>query len=201
MLMPRNMLYIALVLTLLTGCFSEGEANANATSSAAEDKIAEAMSAAPTAIAQHATIMDRPATPGGAPALLRAGNNGWTCTPSSDAAREAGRPNPSCADERALEWFAARAARQIPQLEIVGIDYKLMGDNGASNIDPFATGPTADNEWVVTGPHVIIFPPDVADLTGFPSDPGSGGPYVMWRSTPYAHLMVPVAESPSAASR
>jgi hypothetical protein len=62
--------------------------------------------------------------------------------------------------------FAARSANQIPQLDMVGLNYKLMGDDGASNIDPFAKGPTPDNEWVVTGPHVIIFVPDVADLWG-----------------------------------
>ncbi len=198
--MLRPMLCVALALASfasLTGCVAEGEANAQVTSAATTDKIADAMSAAPPAIAQHATIMDRPATPGAAPAKLRAGSNGWTCTPSSDAARKAGRPNPSCVDERARAWFAAHSARQTPRLEVVGLNYKLMGDNGASNIDPFASGPTADNEWVVTGPHIIIFVPNVADLAGLPSDHGSGGPYVMWRGTPYAHIMMPVAASPS----
>jgi hypothetical protein len=67
----------------------------------------------------------------------------------------------------------------------------LAGDEGASNIDPFAEGPTDDNEWVVEGPHLmIIVPPEL--LEGFPTDPDNGGPYVMWKGTPYAHLMVPV---------
>jgi hypothetical protein len=193
--MFRPMLCISFVLTSLTavtGCAAETEANATLASTATADKIADAMSAAPLAIAQHATIMDRPATPGGAPVLLREGSNGWTCTPSSDAVRSAGGANPSCVDARAREWFAARSANQIPQLDMVGVSYKLMGDDGASNIDPFANGPTPDNEWIVTGPHVIIFLPDVADLTNFPSDSKSGGPYVMWRGTPYAHIMIPV---------
>jgi hypothetical protein len=30
-------------------------------------------------------------------------------------------------------------------------------------------------------------------LDAFPTDPKSGGPWVMWKGTPYAHLMVPVA--------
>lgn len=192
--MLRPMLCVALAwLASLTGCVAEGEANTQVNSAATADKIADAMRAAPPAIAQYATIMDRPATPGGEPATLRPGSNGWTCTPSSDAARKAGRPNPSCVDESARAWFAARSARQTPRLETVGLSYRLMGDAGASNIDPFASGPTADNEWGVTGPHIIIFVPNVADLAGFPSDPGSGGPYVMWRGTPYAHVMMPVA--------
>jgi hypothetical protein len=31
-----------------------------------------------------------------------------------------------------------------------------------------------------------------AMLDAFPTDPDSGGPYVMWKGTPYAHLMVPI---------
>jgi hypothetical protein len=194
--MFRPALFIVLALTSstsLTGCVVDREANARVASTAAADKIADAMSAAPPLIAQHATIVDRSAAPDGPPQLLRAGNNGWTCTPSSDAALEAGRPNPSCVDEQAQSWFEARSARQMPQLTAVGFNYKLMGDNGASNIDPYAHGPTPDNHWVVTGPHIIIFVPNVADLANLPSDPKSGGPYVMWQGTPYAHIMVPVA--------
>jgi hypothetical protein len=37
---------------------------------------------------------------------------------------------------------------------------------------------------------MIIAPPEL--LEAFPTDPNSGGPYVMWAGTPYAHLMVPV---------
>jgi hypothetical protein len=202
MRMLRPTFFIALALTSstsLTGCVPDREANAQLASTAAADKIADAMSAAPPVIAQQATIMDRPATPDGPPQLLRAGTNGWTCTPSSDEALEAGRPNPSCVDEQAQLWFEARSARQMPQLRAVGFNYKLKGDNGASNIDPYANGPTPDNHWVVTGPHIIIFVPNVADIAHLPTDPESGGPYVMWQGTPYAHVMVPVDASPTGA--
>src|SRR5436190_18234896 len=47
------------------------------------EKIKNAMSAAPATIAQHATIMDWPATPNGQMRQLRAGTNGWVCYPSS----------------------------------------------------------------------------------------------------------------------
>ena len=33
-------------------------------------------------------------------------------------------------------------------------------------------------------------------LSGITDDPYAGGPYVMWRDTPYAHLMIPVGERP-----
>ena len=28
-----------------------------------------------------------------------------------------------------------------------------------SNTDPFASGKTADNHWIVTGPHIMLFEP------------------------------------------
>jgi hypothetical protein len=40
-------------------------------------------------------------------------------------------------------------------------------------------------------PHVMIIVPDPAMLDAFPTEHGTGGPYVMWAGTPYAHLMVP----------
>jgi hypothetical protein len=40
----------------------------------------------------------------------------------------------------------------------------------------------------------MIIVPDNALLAGLPTDPENGGPYVMWKGTPYAHVMVPVAD-------
>lgn len=28
-------------------------------------------------------------------------------------------------------------------------------------------------------------------LEGLPTDPENGGPWVMWKDTPYAHIMIP----------
>jgi hypothetical protein len=39
---------------------------------------------------------------------------------------------------------------------------------------------------------------DLKMLDAFPTDPNSGGPWVMWKGTPYAHLMVPVAPAKAA---
>ena len=30
------------------------------------------------------------------------------------------------------------------------------------------------------------------DFIGLPTNPGSTGPWVMWKGTPYAHLMIPM---------
>ncbi len=74
----------------------------------------------------------------------------------------------------------------------MGFSYMLQGDMPVSNVDPFAAGPTADNEWLPNaGPHVMILVPDARMLEGISTDPHNGGPWVMWKGTPYAHIMVP----------
>ena len=94
-------------------------------------------------------------------------------------------------DNAWMEWADAWSNKKEFAADKLGISYMLAGDEGASNIDPYAEGPTDDNEWIVEGPHLmIIAPPEL--LESFPTDPDSGGPYVMWKGTPYAHLMVPV---------
>jgi hypothetical protein len=79
----------------------------------------------------------------------------------------------------------------------VGIAYMMAGDTGASNTDPYAESPTAGNQWVVEGPHIMMILPDSAQLEGLPTDPNTGGAYVMWKGTPYAHIMVPVGKRPA----
>jgi hypothetical protein len=158
-----------------------------------QEQIASAMSAAPAAIAENATILSWHTHEGGEPVVLREGTNGWVCYPTSPTEfGEAAGEDPMCLDEMWQEWVRALVERDEPQLESVGIAYMLQGDKGSSNIDPYATGPTPDNEWVQTGPHIMVIVPDVAQLEGLPTDPHDGGPYVMWRDTPLAHIMVPV---------
>jgi len=45
----------------------------------------------------------------------------------------------------------------------------------------------------------MIAVPDPKQLDAFPSDPHAGGPWVMWKGTKYAHLMVPIAAMPKMA--
>ena len=48
------------------------------------------------------------------------------------------------------------------------------------------------NEWLEDGgPHVMMLVPDLAMLEGMSTDPHNGGPYVMWRGTDFAHVMIP----------
>jgi hypothetical protein len=77
----------------------------------------------------------------------------------------------------------------------VGISYMLQGDEGAgvSNSDPYHPDPKNAADYVETGPHVMIIVPK-ALLKGITRDPKVGGPYVMWGDTPYAHIMLPMAD-------
>jgi hypothetical protein len=40
----------------------------------------------------------------------------------------------------------------------------------------------------------MIVVPDAAALEGLPTHPDDGGPWVMYRDTPYAHIMVPIKD-------
>ena len=144
-----------------------------------DDPIAYAMSARPASIAADATIMAPDGT------ILHEGTNEWTCVPMPG--------EPMCMDQQWLVWLDAYVhQREVLDVTSVGLSYMLRGDQGASNIDPYAEGPTPDNDWVITGPHLMMIVPDPALLEGIPSDPMAGGPYVMWRDHPLVHVMIPV---------
>ena len=167
---------------------------------ASQAKIRQAMGAAPADIAKGATIMDWPDTPTGQMKQLRAGTNGWTCMPSSPGEfGGASVEDPMCLDKPFMTWADAWMGKKDPQVKAVGVGYMLRGDKGASGTDPFATGPTSDNQWIASGPHIMVVVPNVSQLEGIPTDPHNGGPWVMWKGTKYAHIMVPVAAMPKAA--
>jgi len=170
---------------------NETTAEANAGASADhKDPVASAMAAAPAAIGQDATIVQAQAD--GSMKTLREGKNGWTCMPDSPTTPG---PDPMCMDQNAGKWAAAWIGKKAPPDGTTGVIYMLEGGTDASNTDPYATAPTAENNWIETGPHIMIVgSKDV--LAGYPSGPkpDTSAPYVMWAGTPYAHLMVPVAK-------
>jgi hypothetical protein len=98
-----------------------------------------------------------------------------------------------CFDANAAKWVAAWVAHKPPPAGAVGVMYMLEGGTDASNTDPYATKPTADNDWVKTGPHIMVVGSKEI-LAGMPSGakPDTSAPSVMWAGTPYAHLMIPV---------
>lgn len=146
--------------------------------------IKSAMSAAPASVTEHATIMDVEGN------VLREGDNGWTCFPQSP------EMGPMCNSGEWGDAFAAYMNKGDFTPTQVSVSYMLAGDGdapGVSNIDPFATEPTSENDWVKEGPHMMIIVPDASLLEGLSTDPDDPV-YVMWKDTPYAHIMVKIAE-------
>ena len=54
---------------------------------------------------------------------------------------------------------------------------------------------TPDNHWSHHPPHRMIVVPDLKSLQALSTDPDSGGPYVMFAGTSYAHIMGPLADA------
>lgn len=164
------------------------EATANAAAVDHKDPIQSAMAAAPDSISAKATIVQAGAD--GAMKTLREGSNGWTCMPDNPVTPG---PDPMCMDANAGQWAMAWIGKKTPPADTVGVMYMLAGGTDASNTDPYAQAPTEGNNWVETGPHLMIVGSQDA-LKGHPSGakPETSAPYVMWAGTPYAHLMIPV---------
>lgn len=186
----------ALAVVMLLGCQKQASPPAQQQAKAppgpavgtSEWKIQDAMSAAPAAISSQARILDWPATPNGQPTELRKGTNGWVCFPDAP-----GTPgdDPMCLDGVWQAWAAARLARKPFSTKVAGIGYMLKGGAGASNTDPFKEKPDSGQPWLVAPPHVMWISPNPAALDQIPTDPTYGGPWVMWKGTPYAHVMIP----------
>ena len=150
-------------------------------------KIARAMSAAPPSISKNATIMEM--TADGKMKELRAGTNGWMCMSAPDG-------SPMCLDKEFQSWADGWMNKKDPQVKGIGLAYMLKGDRGVSNTDPYGNKATPDNHWVVAGPHLMMITPDTAQLDSLPTDPWNGGPWVMWKGTKYAHIMMPTVPTP-----
>jgi len=130
--------------------------------------IARATSAAPPDIGRNAAVMGMGAD--GKTRELRAGTNGWMCM--LDLAGDS-----MCLDKEWQAWGDAwMNKKDPPKPQTVGVAYMLKGDKGASNTDPYAAKPTADNQWVVSGPHIMLLPTDVRQLDAYPTDWIKGGP-------------------------
>jgi hypothetical protein len=151
--------------------------------------IKSAMSAAPAKVAQGAAIVVMEAD--GKMRMLREGKNGFTCMPDNPATPG---PDPMCMDKNSMEWAMAWIGHKTPAAGKVGFMYMLAGGTDASNTDPYAAKPEANNNWVKTGPHVMVVGADASFYDSYPKNakPDTTVPYVMWAGTPYQHLMIPI---------
>jgi hypothetical protein len=145
------------------------------------DKITRAQSAAHPAISKNATIMDVDGK------MLQKGSNGWVCMPGIMP----GDTNPMCNDAVWGKMMTAVGSKSDFKTDRIGISYMMQGDAMVSNSSPYATDKKNGDVWVQEGPHLMIVVPKEM-LKGLSDDPFNGGPYVMWKDTQYAHIMVPI---------
>ncbi|HXV74265.1 MAG TPA: hypothetical protein VD713_05990 [Sphingomonadales bacterium] len=150
--------------------------------------VAEALSAAPDFIAKDATVHDW------SHQTLKKGSNGWVCLPTSEADKARGEACPMCLDSTWHGFVVALQNGRAPKVEKTALAYMLAGDCLVSNLSP-AHAATHENHAVREGAHLMILFPDPAAYETFPSDPASPGAYVMWKESPYVHLMVPLERS------
>jgi hypothetical protein len=153
-----------------------------------EQLIDNAMSAAPKAVAENATVVAFDANM--SMRTLREGTNGFTCMPDDQATPS---NDPMCADANGMEWVHALMTKTPPPTGKIGFGYMLQGETAASNTDPYAA-PPADGKWSEAGPHVMIFNVSKEMMAGYPrpgDKPDATQPFVMWQDTPYEHLMIP----------
>jgi hypothetical protein len=148
------------------------------------DVVASAESAGPASVTANATIKAADGT------VLREGTNTYTCYPQQKII------GPMCNEATWDALIGAMLSKQEFSPDAFSVSYMLAGEGtaiGVSNSDPYASDPATSEDWVKEGPHLMITVPDAAMLEGMSRDP-SDPVYVMWGDTPYAHIMVKVAE-------
>ncbi len=145
--------------------------------------IKSAESAAPDIVTANATIKAPDGT------VLRQGSNGYTCYPQQASI------GPMCNEQVWDALIHAMSNKKPFTPDKFSVSYMLAGEGtalGVSNSDPYATEPDKSKDWVKEGPHLMIVVPDHAMLEGLSTDPNDPV-YVMWKDTPYAHIMVKIA--------
>lgn len=149
-----------------------------------EAMIVSAESAGPAAVTANATIK----APDGK--VLRQGTNSYTCYPQQDII------GPMCNEAVWDELIGSMLNKKSFMPNKLSVSYMLAGEGtalGVSNSNPYATKSAMSDDWVKEGPHLMIVVPDRALLEGLSTDPNDPV-YVMWKDTPYAHIMVKIAE-------
>lgn len=148
------------------------------------DMIASALSAAPASVTDNATVKDHEGN------VLKQGSNGYTCFPAAPTMGAA------CNQGEWNELIDAMMKKEDFTASQISFSYMLAGEGdapGTSNSDPYQTDPNAVDDWVKEGPHLMIIVPREM-LEGMSHDP-KDPIYVMWGNTPYAHIMVRIAET------
>ena len=160
------------------------------------ERIRDALSAAPPAIAAKAGVVMHDMK--GREIVLRRGSNGWTCLPSPPPGEAGGdpEPKPACFDANGLAFMMAFAAGRAPDPAKPGYSYMLQGGSGWSNTDPMATKlALGRKDYIHIPPHFMMLSAKLANASGLPlhqSDPDTHQPFVMFGGTPFAIMIIPV---------
>lgn len=153
-----------------------------------EEKIKDALSAAPAYIAETARVVDWDMK-----TVLREGSPDWTCVPTPPGKPT---PGPMCLDPTWMQYLMEVSQGKTPTIDRIGISYMLLGETGADFDDLEATQPPPGKDWYRAGPHeMFCFPAGTGHiLKGIGHDTSSGLPYV--RPVPGAEpfLVVPFAK-------
>ena len=191
-----SILAVVFVVTGATGALAQSGEPAGPHTSA-EWQIWAYTTAAPSFIAENATAVDANNN------VLRAGTNGWTCVPANPRGmadpengwRDPHEAMPLCGDEEGFKWVVAYLSGETPELERNTFIWMSHGDMGEDNTTPLvmsqAEAEDPDN-WIMSGPHLMMMPKDPSSLDAYPTDFTSGSPYTMFAGTDYAHLMIPM---------
>jgi hypothetical protein len=169
---------LILALAMLAAGFGTATANDDT-----DKLIAHARAAAPAAVGAGATVVINGE-------VVAEGSNGWTCMPDTMPGDRAA----ICIDAVWAEMMTALGTKAPFVAPSIGISYMLLGEpagSGVSNSDPYHKDAVHAHDYVETGPHLMIIVPKEM-LKGISDDPSTGGPYVMWKDTDYAHIMIPV---------
>jgi hypothetical protein len=145
--------------------------------------IASATSAGPASVTANATVKDSDGN------VLKQGSNDFTCYPETEGM------GAMCNQGQWDDLIAAVMSKGEFTANQISFSYMLAGEGnalGVSNSDPYQTDPGAVDDWIKEGPHMMIAMPRemLKGMSRNPRDPV----YVMWDDTPYAHVMVRIAE-------
>ena len=149
-------------------------------------------SAAPAFIGKHATVI------GASGKVLREGSNGWRCEPfmpmPKDGFKHPHETAAACSDKNAVAWANAYKSNNKPELEGDGWIWMIHGDLGVDNFKPYTDGQkdAGHKHFIESGAHMMLMPKDPSSLDGQTTDYTTGAPYVMFKGTPYVHLMIPL---------
>ena len=154
-------------------------------------KVAQAVSAGPDWLAGLATVEQWPLSDTAQFSILRAGGDAWTCFPDQP---QSPRADPLCADDQFVRWLTAwRGHAHAPEISGMAVAYALKGFQVASEADPLKARPDSGMPWIELPPAVLVAMPDVA-YRGVPVKRPAAGPWVVWAGTPWAVMVVPMAE-------